>query len=377
MRTVLVTVLAILPFMAYASVDQLEERDWRSVGDGLITYDPTTQLEWLDLTFTSGNSILDTESEDFFGEFRWATGDEIISLWDHALGEAHDSFQWFVPCDEVSCDDIRTLQTFIGIIESGMSYGVTRRPETDLHPTSYIFTLLRTVNGVPNVEQALWADAADEVAENGIRTLFGAFGSFLVREPAPDVSINIVGGDTQECSDLGGSWVTLEARSRVAVGDSISTIDWEVNGTPVANGSPVDVFASLGTNTLTVSLLTNDGFTDSSTDEIQIEDTVSPDISLAFVDTKTGGDLSQVTSGDEVLATYVVVDVCDPDPIATATAGANIISGDALKPKVSKKGGEMSVTIKGNGSSDLQMTVGATDASGNASEESTSITVVK
>lgn len=63
-------------------ITELSERDWLSANDGLLTFDSSTRLEWLDLSVTRGNSILQTESEIFFGNFRWATSSEIEALLD-------------------------------------------------------------------------------------------------------------------------------------------------------------------------------------------------------------------------------------------------------------------------------------------------------
>ena len=61
-------------------ITDLSERDWLTSGDGLLTFDASSGLEWLDLTVTVGNSILDTEAASFFGEFRWASIGQIDSL---------------------------------------------------------------------------------------------------------------------------------------------------------------------------------------------------------------------------------------------------------------------------------------------------------
>jgi len=66
-------------------ITDLSERDWRTNGDSALTYDASTNLEWLDLTITRGNSILDTEALDLFDVFRWATTLEIENLLDAAL----------------------------------------------------------------------------------------------------------------------------------------------------------------------------------------------------------------------------------------------------------------------------------------------------
>ena len=62
------------------AITDLSERDWLTSGDGLLTFDASTGLEWLDLSVTLGNSINDTEAESFFGEFRWATTTQVEDL---------------------------------------------------------------------------------------------------------------------------------------------------------------------------------------------------------------------------------------------------------------------------------------------------------
>lgn len=66
----------------------LIERDWQVSGDGLITYDTGTGLEWLDLTETVGYSWNDMAQElstgMLFAGFRHATRSEVDSLIDAA-----------------------------------------------------------------------------------------------------------------------------------------------------------------------------------------------------------------------------------------------------------------------------------------------------
>ncbi|MCU7906672.1 MAG: hypothetical protein KZQ76_12670 [Candidatus Thiodiazotropha sp. (ex Epidulcina cf. delphinae)] len=82
----------LLTLALYASVSQaglidLSERNYLSGGDGLITYDATTGLEWLDLTYTVGNSILDTEAdaEIWANGWQWATTEQTNALLDHTV----------------------------------------------------------------------------------------------------------------------------------------------------------------------------------------------------------------------------------------------------------------------------------------------------
>lgn len=72
---------------ASAAIPNLSSRDYLASGDGLITYDASTNLEWLDLTFTVGNSVHSGETTLAFfdnsaanGKFRWARDSEIVQL---------------------------------------------------------------------------------------------------------------------------------------------------------------------------------------------------------------------------------------------------------------------------------------------------------
>jgi hypothetical protein len=79
-------VLSVSGFANAGLITDLSEKDWLAVGDSLITYDSSTGLEWLDLSVTRGNSILQTEQESFYGSFRWATSTEIEALFDNVIG---------------------------------------------------------------------------------------------------------------------------------------------------------------------------------------------------------------------------------------------------------------------------------------------------
>ena len=81
----LVTISNIVGVANATLITDLTERDWKVAGDKALTYDSSTGLEWLDLTWTLGNSILDTEAESFFGDFRWATESEIENVFDAVL----------------------------------------------------------------------------------------------------------------------------------------------------------------------------------------------------------------------------------------------------------------------------------------------------
>jgi len=47
-------------------ISDLSELDWQDAGGTLLTHDASIGLDWLDLTVTAGNFILDTEGAVLF-----------------------------------------------------------------------------------------------------------------------------------------------------------------------------------------------------------------------------------------------------------------------------------------------------------------------
>lgn len=110
-------------------ISDLSERDWQVAGDGGVTYDRSTGLEWLDLSYTLGNTIVETESESFFtsGEFRWATVDEVNNLIDAVINGPVGSLEniysadvdlsgsaTYVPLTNVILDNAETFRDLLG-----------------------------------------------------------------------------------------------------------------------------------------------------------------------------------------------------------------------------------------------------------------------
>lgn len=66
----------------------LISRDWQFTGDNGLTVDTVTHLEWLDLTYTSGQSYNDVLSQvgvaGAFAGFRYATVDDVTTLFEDA-----------------------------------------------------------------------------------------------------------------------------------------------------------------------------------------------------------------------------------------------------------------------------------------------------
>ena len=72
----------IATLISFSSVNaDLVEKDFNSVGDGMLTLETSTGLEWLDIPLTVGASY--DQAEIDFSTFRHATKSEVLAL----LGE--------------------------------------------------------------------------------------------------------------------------------------------------------------------------------------------------------------------------------------------------------------------------------------------------
>ena len=83
-------ILGVLAFVlatnVHSTIIDLVEKDYLTASDGLITYDKSTGLEWLDLTFTAGFSMLDVEANAsiWADGWQWATIDQMETMFGHA-----------------------------------------------------------------------------------------------------------------------------------------------------------------------------------------------------------------------------------------------------------------------------------------------------
>ncbi|MEZ6318102.1 MAG: hypothetical protein R3B49_05005 [Phycisphaerales bacterium] len=87
MNTRLAALVCLAALAPLASAD-LTSRDWAASGDGLLTFDADSGLEWLDWEYTNNRSYADVSSQlgaggEFEG-FRYATEDEMRGLYEHA-----------------------------------------------------------------------------------------------------------------------------------------------------------------------------------------------------------------------------------------------------------------------------------------------------
>lgn len=187
---------------------------------------------------------------------------------------------------------------------------------------------------------------------------------FDVGEPSPgiDIDINIAGGSSQQCNGTGGNHVDLTATIDLSGGAELASIEWMVDGNAAGSGVSISPFLSLGLHSISVTATGVSGVYDTANSNVQIIDTVKPDLSIEFFDTRTG---QQVTSIESAGVTFVEVrlngyDVCDADVDVAGVA----------KPVTAIMGGEI-IKIQGNNNdvdmptTAIEVTATATDDSGN------------
>ena len=136
--------------------------------------------------------------------------------------------------------------------------------------------------------------------------------SFL---PGIDVSINVEGGTSQQCDEAGGKYVELAATVDLRGGAVLDSIYWTVDGNAADFGESIMPFLSLGTYSISATASGVSGIYDTASISLNVFDTVRPDLSIEFIDTRTG---QAVTSVEGRKTRFIEVrmsgaDVCDAD----------------------------------------------------------------
>jgi hypothetical protein len=176
------------------------------------------------------------------------------------------------------------------------------------------------------------------------------------------VTIDVVGGTTQECNDVGGSTVTLTADTTLSGGAELASADWKIDGASSGSGETITPFLTLGSHTIEVVATTTTGDTDTDVVTVEVVDTTSPSIDVAFLDSRTGEPISEVSGRGVryVTTAFNATDICDPSPqtqgLVTPTFGVN--DGDTIRVQGSSQTVDLPTTV-------LELSVTARDSSGN------------
>lgn len=180
--------------------------------------------------------------------------------------------------------------------------------------------------------------------------------------PSIDVSIGITGGNNQQCDEIGGTHVELTAAVDLGGGAVLDSIEWTVDGNPAGSGAAITPFLSLGTHAVSVTAFSTLGIADTASANVNVIDTVQPELRIEFIDRRSG---EVVTSVEGPRTSFIEIrlagtDACDGEVEVTGVA----------KPTFVVQGGEV-IRIQGRNqevempTSAIEVTATATDDSGN------------
>lgn len=228
------------------------------------------------------------------------------------------------------------------------------------------------IDGLPNTEDTIFGLISTDVNGDGVPGLPMTDGPFTgispnfnlnIGPPAPSISVSleVSGGTLQECTQTGGTPVTISAETMLFGGAELDSIEWMVNGSDAGSGESISPFLELGSNTVEVLATTTTGENDTDSVIVNVTDTVKPDLEVAFIDIRSGEPISQIERANvqRVTAHFVATDACDPNPVASGIGGFSVQNGDLLKIQ----GYLNTVTMT---TSKLELVATGMDASGNS-----------
>ncbi|HED33208.1 MAG TPA: hypothetical protein ENJ08_03180 [Gammaproteobacteria bacterium] len=188
--------------------------------------------------------------------------------------------------------------------------------------------------------------------------------------PSASISISVSGGPTQECSTVGGSNVSINSTVTVPDGDSVNSIIWSIDGTVVGNGELLDVFMALGSHVVNAEVITVSGLTATSVADVVIQDTTAPVVTAAFLSNIHRSTISHISRHGRFEVQAEATDICDPEPTIEAILGAATNDGNIIS--VSKHRGRISLEAES-----LELSVKASDASGNTASASATLVITE
>jgi len=174
------------------------------------------------------------------------------------------------------------------------------------------------------------------------------------------VFIQTDGGDTQECSTIGGSHVTFNTITNIPEGDSVDSIYWKRDGVPVGVGHYLTTFIPLGTHTVTAELTTVNNESGIFTQSITIRDTTAPQVTANVIDRITDGSVGILEPFNFLSIDAEGVDVCDLLVTVEAMVGVPVSHDDSVVLR--KFDTKTIIDVPG-----ITLNVTATDDSGNTS----------
>jgi hypothetical protein len=118
----------------------------------------------------------------------------------------------------------------------------------------------------------------------------------------------------------------------------------------------------------------DNGSKGSATETITVADTIPPQIEAAFIDARTGQEITQTSPRRRVWPSVAVSDICDFEPITDALVGIPSEHGDIFFANQTRS----RTLLRSNTSvGHIELSVSATDASGNTATENIQLELVK
>lgn len=200
--------------------------------------------------------------------------------------------------------------------------------------------------------------------------------TLVIGEAPPILPVQVIidikpDGTEQECSEQGETSVQLTAEVNEGF---IASVTWMIDGVFAGDTETISPFLALGPHSVQVDVVADNGATGSATEAITVADTTSPQIDAAFVDAKTGQEITQTSPPNRVGPSIDVTDACDPEPVIDAVVGMPSKHGDILF--INQAPNSTSVRSDTN-VGHIELSVSATDASGNTATENIQLELVK
>jgi hypothetical protein len=169
--------------------------DWKKPGDGLLTYDSASGLEWLDLSYTTDRSYNDIVRQlgpggEFEG-FRYASIAEITGLWDNLGGVR--------PYSGASIENRDLFDIVAALLGEAVDCGMLRCirwVSADTYPSNlFNARWVARSNSGANIFDSFWA------FPDGLRVDLSSplYGHALVRQISADSAADSVIGKLDNC----------------------------------------------------------------------------------------------------------------------------------------------------------------------------------
>lgn len=194
----------------------------------------------------------------------------------------------------------------------------------------------------------------------------GAVGPFVLAD------IDVDGGLLRECTVTNGDQVAVSARIVLGGGARLGTVEWFVDGEPAAMGEATTLFVPLGENhTIDLTVTADTGETASDSVALEVKDTRSPGLEVAFLDARTGEVVTEVVGGQQVQVSVVASDDCDPNPKTDVDIVPIYKAQNGEVIKIKSKAGKLKLNADG-----LKLDGVAEDAAGHKGRDSTVLTII-